>query len=59
MENSGVNVYPPPRVGANSIGLQKDPGQKMKKSKFGKFWEGDTAVEDERFAENDNVATMA
>ncbi|PBK58726.1 hypothetical protein ARMSODRAFT_1028010 [Armillaria solidipes] len=42
MENSDANVPPPPGAGANSIGLQQDPGQERKKSKFGKFWEGGT-----------------
>ncbi|KAK0433224.1 uncharacterized protein EV420DRAFT_1654854 [Desarmillaria tabescens] len=35
--HSGSNVPPPPRAGTNSVGLQQDPGQEGKKSKFGKY----------------------
>ncbi|KAK0201224.1 SH3-domain-containing protein [Desarmillaria ectypa] len=35
--HSGANVPPPPGAGTNSVGLQQDPGQDGKKSKFGKY----------------------
>ncbi|KAK0433221.1 uncharacterized protein EV420DRAFT_1489337, partial [Desarmillaria tabescens] len=35
--HSGSNVPPPPGAGTNSVGLQQDPGQDGKKSKFGKY----------------------
>ncbi|KAK0462821.1 uncharacterized protein EV420DRAFT_1745424 [Desarmillaria tabescens] len=39
----GANVPPPPGSSTNSVGLQQDPGQDGKKSKFGKY--GNTTVE--------------
>ncbi|KAK0492042.1 SH3-domain-containing protein [Armillaria luteobubalina] len=35
--HSGANAPPPPGVGTNSVGLQQDPGQDGKKSKYGKY----------------------
>lgn len=37
---SGASSPPPPGTGTNAVGLQQDPGQEAKKSKFGKY--GDT-----------------
>ncbi|KAJ7583607.1 SH3 domain-containing protein [Mycena floridula] len=38
--HSSATAPPPPGVGTNSVGLQQDPGQEQKKSKYGKY--GDT-----------------
>ncbi|SJL08806.1 uncharacterized protein ARMOST_12176 [Armillaria ostoyae] len=35
--HSNANAPPPPGAGTNSVGLQQDPGQDGKKSKFGKY----------------------
>ncbi|PBK82473.1 hypothetical protein ARMGADRAFT_946523, partial [Armillaria gallica] len=35
--HSNANAPPPPGAGTNSVGLQQDPGQNGKKSKFGKY----------------------
>ncbi|KAK0471657.1 SH3 domain-containing protein [Armillaria novae-zelandiae] len=35
--HSGANAPPPSGAGTNSVGLQQDPGQDGKKSKYGKY----------------------
>jgi len=35
--HQSANAPPPPGVGVNSSGLQQDPGEEAKKSKFGKY----------------------
>ncbi|THV02832.1 SH3-domain-containing protein [Dendrothele bispora CBS 962.96] len=35
--HQGANAPPPPGQGVNSSGLQQDPGQEAKKSKYGKY----------------------
>ncbi|KAK0231908.1 SH3-domain-containing protein [Armillaria nabsnona] len=35
--HSNANAPPPPGAGTNSVGLQQDPGQDGKKSKYGKY----------------------
>ncbi|KAK0462820.1 SH3-domain-containing protein [Desarmillaria tabescens] len=42
--HSGSNVPPPPGAGTNSVGLQQDPGQDGKKSKFGKGFGAGAAI---------------
>jgi hypothetical protein len=35
--HQSANAPPPPGGGTNSLGLQQDPEQEKKKSKFGKY----------------------
>lgn len=35
--HQGRDVPPPPGGATNSVGLQQDPGQEQKKSKYGKY----------------------